>query len=211
MKYKGIYWIFFSPMIRSSIGKRYGKDLSAIAIKKGRKEYRKLLQNAPELGKRNPMAMNAYFAYVFVAAWLGTDKKISPDDMALVMTDVLTKVKPFFAMTDINKKPKKWYQEMKKYEKWYMNGNGEKYPETWRVHFDEERHKEGSFYYFSACPICSYLNNCGLGEIMKPLCETDKVMFAYQHGKLYRQHTIASGSKICDYWVVGDKDIQRPE
>ena len=45
----------------------------------------------------------------------------------------------------------------------------------------------------------------GLGEIMKPLCETDRVMFAYQHGKLYREHTIAEGAGVCDYWSVGDR------
>lgn len=77
------------------------------------------------------MASNAYFAYVFVAAWLGTGKKISAEDIADVMKDVLAK--------------------------------------------------------------------------MKPLCELDAVMFAYQHGILHRGHTIASGGELCDYWIVGDK------
>ena len=39
----------------------------------------------------------------------------------------------------------------------------------------------------------------------RPLCATDKVMFAYQHGRLCREHTIASGDAMCDYWVVGDR------
>ena len=45
---------------------------------------------------------------------------------------------------------------------------------------------------------------------MKPLCETDKVMFAYQHGRLYRDYTIASDGEICDYWAVGDK-VENPQ
>ena len=40
---------------------------------------------------------------------------------------------------------------------------------------------------------------------MKPLCETDKIMYSYQHGTLHREHTIASGSEISDYLVYGDK------
>ena len=36
------------------------------------------------------MAMNAYFAYVFTAVWLGSWKQITPDEMGGVMTDVLT-------------------------------------------------------------------------------------------------------------------------
>ena len=94
---------------------------------------------------------------------------------------------------------------MKKYEKWYDAGNGEKYPTTWKVHFDESLHRDGSFYYFSVCPICSYLTGKELGEIMTALCATDPVMFGYQHGKLHREHTIAGGDAVCDYWVVGDR------
>ena len=30
-------------------------------------------------------------------------------------------------------------------------------------------------------------------------------MFRLQHGKLHREHTIASGDPVCDYWIVGDK------
>lgn len=205
MKQNGFYWMLFAPMIRRSIRKRYGQQLADSAIRNGKKEYRKLVKEAPDLGSGNPMASNAYFAYVFVGAWLGTDRKLTPDDMAVVMTDVLTTVKPFFAMTDLNKTPEKWYRDMKKYEAWYNKGNGENYPTTWKVHFDESLHRDGSYYYFSVCPICSYLKGKGLGEIMTPLCETDKVMFAYQHGRLIRNETIASGGSMCDYWSVGDQ------
>ena len=175
------------------------------AISNGKGEYQKLVAGVPELGKENTMASNAYFAYVFVGVWLGTGKKLTSDDMADVMTDVLTKVKPFFGVTDLNKHPDKWYKDIKKYEKCCESGNLEKYPSTWKVNFDEGLHKDGSYYYFTSCPICGYLTELGLEEIMKPLCETDKVMFAYQHGILYREHTIAGGEKICDYWAVGDK------
>ena len=205
MKQNNLYWTLFAPMIKSSIKKRFGKEMALRAIVNGKKRYRELVREAPELGKGNPMASNAYFAYVFVGAWLGTGKKLSPDDIALVMADVLKTVRPFFALTDLNKTPDKWYKDMKKYEKWYKAGNGKRYPTTWKVHFDEGKHRDGSYYYFSVCPICSYLTGKGLGEIMRPLCETDKIMFAYQHGRLYRENTIASGGKICDYWSVGDK------
>ena len=40
---------------------------------------------------------------------------------------------------------------------------------------------------------------------MPALCATDEVMFRLQHGRLYREHTIANGESVCDYWVVGDK------
>lgn len=210
MKKQGIYWIVLSPMIHASIKKRYGSSLADAAIKNGKQEYEKLVDNAPNLGPHNSMASNAYFAYVFVGAWLGTGKQLKPEDIALVMKDVLAYLKPFFSLTDLNKDPKKWVKSMQKYAKWYNNGNGLKYPSTWKVHFDDSLHQDGGYYYFSSCPICSYLTHIGLGEIMKPLCETDSVMFAYQHGVLHRNHTIAAGNDTCDYWVVGDK-VKNPK
>ena len=103
MRYKGIYWTFFSPMIKRSITNRFDKELAAQSIRNGKAGYRRLLSRADDLGPGNPMVMNAYFAYVFAAAWLGSDRKITPDEMALVMTDVLESrlLRTFFGMTDL--------------------------------------------------------------------------------------------------------------
>ena len=206
MKYVGIYWNLFAPMIKKSVRNRFGNELAEKAIKNGKAEYRGLLLRADELGSGNPMAMNAYFAYVFAAAWLGSEKKISPDDMGKVMSDVLTSplLKTFFGMTDINKKPKKWYMDMKKYEAWFER-NGKDYPVNWNVNFDEGLHSDGSYYYFTRCPICEFCQKEGIAELMPALCSTDEIMFELQHGKLYRDHTIADGDGVCDYWIVGDK------
>lgn len=205
MKKNHIYWNLLSPLIIQSIRQRFGKNMADMVIRNGKKDYDHLVENAPDLGNGNSMASNAYFAYVFVGSWLATEKQLRPQEIAVVMTDVLAKMKPFFSLINLNKDPKYWDRSMKKYAKWYDNGNGEKYPDTWHVRFDDNLHKDGAYYYFTSCPICAYLTSIGLGEIMKPLCETDSVMFAYQHGILHREHTIASGSDICDYWIVGDK------
>ncbi len=206
MKYVGIYWTVFAPLIRKSITARFGRDTAERSIREGKKEYRRLLSRADDLGPGNPMAMNAYFAYVFAAAWLGSNKEISPDDMALVMTDVLESrlLRTIFGMTDMNRTPKKWEQDMRKYEKWFRK-NGHGYPVNWHVSFDETRHRDGSFYYFTRCPICEFCEKEGIAELMPALCSTDEVMFRLQHGKLYRRHTLARGEGICDYWIVGDK------
>ena len=121
MKYVGIYWTVFAPLMKKSIRKRFNKELADRAIGQGKFEYKRLLSRADELGPGNPMAMNAYFAYVFAGAWLGSGKEITPDEMALVMTDVLESklLRTVFGMTDLNKTPKKWERDMRKYEAWY--------------------------------------------------------------------------------------------
>lgn len=213
MKYKGIYWTTFSPMIKKSISKRYSPALAEKAIKNGKEKYKGLLSRADELGDGNPMAMNAYFAYVFAAAWLGTDKEITPDGMAEVMTDVLTSplLKTFFGMTDINtpKGEKKWYRDMKKYEAWYEKNKND-YPVNWVVHFDESLHQDGSYYRFTRCPICEFCKREGIEELMPALCATDEIMFKLQHGVLHREHTLARNEGECDYWIVGDR-VKNPK
>lgn len=211
MKYRNIYWSVLAPKIKRSIKNRYGNEMAKIAIKNGKSEYKGLLSRAEDLGPHNPMASNAYFAYVFVGAWLGTNKEIPPKGMADVMIDVIYKMKPFFALININTKrgEKKWYRDMKKYEHW-CEGKLDKYKTTWVVKFDENRHKDGSFYYFTKCPISIFCEKEGIPEIMPYLCQTDEVMFKLQHGKLERKYTLANGDPMCDYWVYGDK-LKNPQ
>ena len=68
MKYVGIYWTLFAPMMKKSIARRFNSELAERSIRQGKKEYKRLLSHADELGPGNPMATNAYFAYVFAAA-----------------------------------------------------------------------------------------------------------------------------------------------
>ena len=211
MKYVGIYWHLFAPMMKRSIAARFGKELAAQAIGNGKGEYWRLLSRADDLGPGNPMASNAYFAYVFAAAWLASGKKITPSQMGQVMTDVLESrlLRMFFGMTNLNRTPKKWYQDMKKYQAWYEK-HGQTYPVNWQVNFDESAHRDGSYYYFSRCPICEFCQREGISELMPALCATDEIMFRLQHGRLHREHTIAGGDPVCDYWVVGDK-VENPQ
>ena len=60
MKYVGIYWTLFAPMMKWSIRRRLDENLAERAIRQGKGEYRRLLSRADDLGSGNPMAMNAY-------------------------------------------------------------------------------------------------------------------------------------------------------
>jgi len=206
MRYVGVYWSLFAPMMKKSVSERFGKALAQRSIRAGKREYRTLLAHADDLGPGNPMAVNAYFAYVFAAAWLGSGKEIPPGGMAQVMTDVLQSrpLRQVFGRTDLNRTPKKWEKEMRRYASWFR-AHGADYPVNWNVHFDEGRHADGSFYYFTRCPICEFCRREGIAELMPALCATDEVMFRLQHGRLYREYTIARGEGQCDYWIVGDR------
>jgi len=44
MKYVGIYWTLFAPLMKKSIRKRFSKELADRAIRQGKSEYRGLLK-----------------------------------------------------------------------------------------------------------------------------------------------------------------------
>lgn len=205
MKYIGFYWNALAPMMKHSIKKRFGKEIADKAIKNGKAYYKYILDNADDLGKGNPLADNAYFAYSFVAAWLGCNKEITPDGMGDVMSDVLHIARFLFNKTNMNKPSHidRYKKTMQKYVKW-SEINLSKYPSSWEMCIDDV--PKGFGYHFTSCPIASTCKKLGFAEIMPPLCETDHKMAAIKHGKLKREHTIAAGGEICDYWFVGDKE-----
>ncbi len=36
------------------------------------------------------------------------------------------------------------------------------------------------------------------------MCDVDYLTAGLMHAKLIREHTLASGGEVCDYWFVGD-------
>ena len=85
MRYVGIYWALFAPMMKRSIKRRFDSDLADQAIRRGKGEYRRLLSRADDLGPGNPMAMNAYFAYVITGS-LATKLAIERNKVIAIKT-----------------------------------------------------------------------------------------------------------------------------
>ena len=93
---------------------------------------------------------------------------------------------------------------MRKSERWACENEGS-YESAWRVRFDDERHRDGIFFEYTRCPIAEYCADLGLGKFTPVLCNIDHQMVELIHARLLREHTIADGAPICDYWIVGDK------
>ena len=132
------------------------ESLMPESIKNGKEKYRYILKKADDLGEHNPLADNAYFAFAFVAAWLGCDRALTPNQMGNVMDDVLHDVRFLFCFTDLNKESHilKFKKRMEKYERW-QNENLSKYPTSWNLHIDEV--KKGFSYHFTSCPIANLM------------------------------------------------------
>ena len=62
MKYKGFYFLLFKGSMKKVLIEKYDKAYASEIIKKSKIIYRKLIEEADDIGNDNPMAYNEMFA-----------------------------------------------------------------------------------------------------------------------------------------------------
>jgi hypothetical protein len=208
MKYKGTYIKAFPLLMRKFMIEQYGKEVTKKAFKRAPAIYRDMLNKVDDIGADNPMAGNIYMAFVFMAIWKAADGAITPDSFRVVVRRLLTEslARKFIGKSDMNKaedveRAKRKFRNMQA----WVDEHPQYRDKTWDFNFDEMRHQDGSFYYFTRCPINNFARKYGYLEILPVCCELDHLLTEASHGKLLRRYTLAEGGPMCDYWIVGDK------
>ncbi len=208
MKYNGFYfWMFKGPM-KKTLAETYGKAYAAALMKKSKRVYRELVEQADDIGGDNPMAYNELFALAFAAPYAASGKMIPPELVQEMMRRALYHVKWYFARTDLNTDRGKAANKksIMKYVKWYTPEKEKQYPTSFRVDFAGQPYEGACYYRITRCPICAYMEKLGFSELMPLFCALDEVMITLQHGVLHREQTLASGGAYCDYFITGDKE-----
>ena len=208
MKYNGFFYAMFAPTMKKVIAGRYGKEYARELMKKSKAVHRQLVEQADDIGDDNPMAYNELFALAFVAPYIASEKKISPETVQEMMRQGLYHVKWFFSRTNLNT-PKGKMENKKsilKYMKWYTPDREARFPTSFKVDLEGQPYEGACYYRITRCPICTYCDKLGVRELMPLLCDLDKVMIHLQHGVLHRQHTLADGGEYCDYFITGDQE-----
>lgn len=208
LKYKGSNYTMISMFVKKPMIRRYGKEQTKTWIRQGRGIYREMLSQVEDIGSDNPMAANIYMGFVFMAIWKAANGKITADDFRIVTREMMQNplVRRIKGGVDMNKpedleKMKKMFHDMAAWQEAHPQ-----YQEhSWDYHFDEEKHQDGIYYYFTRCPMEAYARKYGFMEILPVMCDLDYCIAETKHAVLYRDQTLASGGKICDYWFVGDQ------
>lgn len=211
LEYTNKYWKMLVPMIKKSLVKRFGKDETAKLLAKTDEIYRDMLNRANDIGKDNPMASNMYECLIFLALWKAADGKISVEELREITHEMLT-APAFKAMGliinankpsgmkrigNMMKKNSQWLEEHPKYKKF-----------SWDFNFDETKHSEGFYYHFTKCTLNDFARKEGYLDVLPVMCDIDYLTAGLMHAKLIREHTLASGGEVCDYWFVGDNSPQ---
>lgn len=208
MKYRSFYFNLFKHPMQKVLLENYGKDYAREIMKKSKKIYRKLIEEADDIGDDNPMVYNETFALAFVAPYIASEKKILSEIVQEMMRRSLYFFKWYFSLINLNTKKGKEANKKNilKYYKWYTAEKEKLYPTSFKVDFEGQPY-EGAFYYrITRCPICAYIKKIGVDELMPLFCELDEVMISLQHGVLHRKGTIAKGADCCDYFITGYRE-----
>lgn len=208
MKYNGFYFALFSKPMKKVLTEKYNREYACMIMKQSKAVYRKLVDEADDIGADNPMAYNELFALAFVAPYLASKKEIPPETIQLMMERSLYYIKWYFSSIDLNTDKGKNINKknIMKYVKWYTPEKEAKYLTSFKVDFVGQPHENACYYRITRCPICAYCKKIGAEEVMPLLCELDQVMISLQHGVLHREQTIAGGGDYCDYYITGNRE-----
>lgn len=213
MEYTSKYWNMLTPLIKKSLLKRYGKEETAELLRKTNQIYRDMLRRADDIGKDNPMASNLYEGLIFLALWDASDKQIYVDELRTISEEMMSfpLLKAMGLMINANKKSgmARIAKMMHKDAAW-LEAHPQYKAYSWDFHFDETKHQDGFYYHFTQCPLNTFARKEGYLEVLPIMCDIDYKTAALMHAKLHRDHTLAGGGEVCDYWFVGDK-VENPK
>ncbi|HBI85468.1 MAG TPA: hypothetical protein DDX71_04160 [Ruminococcus sp.] len=213
LKYTGKYWAVLAPQIKKSLRRHYGKPFADTTMQAAKPIYREMLDRADDVGAGNPMASNIYMCFVFFAVYRAAEGRITVKALRAISREAI-EWKPLKLMglfVNANKPAgiRSIRNMMLKNAAWL-----EKHPQykavSWDFNFDETKHKDGYYYHFTQCPLNNFARREGLLDVLPVMCDMDFLTAGLMHATLRREHTLAGGGKICDYWYYGDR-TQHPE
>ncbi len=213
MKYKGIYMKLFKFLMKKPMREQYGTELTKKAFKGAPAIYKDMLAKCDDIGSDNPMAGNIYMCFVLLAIWKAADGAIDMEGYRKVITKLMQSpiIQKAKSGMDLNKPEdleaaKKRFRSMQE----WADAHPQYKDKTWDFNFDETKHRDGTYYHFTRCPIEAFARKNGYLEILPVCCEIDYLLTRTAHGVLHRDYTLATGGTICDYWIVPD-GIKDPE
>ena len=213
MKYKGTYLKLFSIMIKKYLKEQYGSEVTKKALKESKTIYKEMLEKVDDIGADNPMASNIYSCFVFLAIWKGAEGAIDVESFRTVIKRFIKSpmVSKIMCRADLNrpedlKKAKDKFHVMQD----WADAHPQYKDKTWDFNFDDTKHKDGSYYHFTRCPLEKFARENGYLEVLPVCCDIDYLSVEASHGVLHRDYTLATGGHICDYWIVPDK-IANPQ
>lgn len=202
-----MYFSLVSLFLKEAMVRKFGKNKTRESFKKGRSLYKQMIEKTEDIGANNPMSGNIYLGYVFTAVCRAGN--FNADDFKEIIVEFFNNklINKVISNFDLNK-PKdmeKLAVKMYRIQEW-TDKHQEYKNNTWDFNFDKDLHRDGFYYYFTRCPMEKFARENGYLDLLPLCCDIDHILIEKNKAVLHRKQTLASGGKICDYWIVGDKN-----
>ena len=205
------YPFFIRRAVRKYLKKEYGKDEAARLWEKTLQIYNGFVKEAPDIGgKENGMSGNLYLALAVFAFYEADGRKLTPDKLKELMSRQLPKSIPVLsALVDLNK-PKNQHRLLARYEKYKVISDEKlergEWGNSWRIEMNPHGRETGVAFDLVGCPLADFAKKHSYTEIMPVLCDFDYLTARLMHARLFREHTVATGSTYSDFWYLGDRE-----
>ena len=208
LAYTSRYFNVIAPLTRHFLQKRYGYDLAKRAYDGARPIYRQMLADCPSVGDDNPMASNLYESCVFFAMYRAAKGDVTPEMLREVTRDIFSlKVTKLVGLAMNLNRPDdvaSLNKSLREHALW-VEDHPETKPYTWDFNFGDTRGDTQVCYHFTQCPLNDFAREQDLLDVLPVMCDVDYLTCELMHGKLYREHTLATGGPVCDYLMRGDR------
>ena len=150
--------------MKKYLKEQYGKDVTKKALQKAPAIYKDMLSKCDDIGADNPMAKNIYMCFVFLSIWKAADGEIDPESFRTVVNKFMRSgiAAKFMGGKDINK-PEDLQRAKDRFHA--MQDWADAHPQyrdkTWDFNFDDSKHKDGSYYHFTRCPLNDFARKYG--------------------------------------------------
>ncbi len=204
----GIWFWLFQGSMKKILKRHYESGFVKDVMKRSKRVYRELVEQADEIGSDNPMRFNEISILVMTAPYVAGNKSIPVEVIGELAEECILRYRRFFVLNDYNNEKTK-RQEMKEREQyiaWYNAERQKKYPTSFLVDFEGKPNERACYYRITRCPIHSYFQKMDLMEVLTVFCDLDPLMVTLQHGTLCRKHTLSRGGEYCDILMKGDRE-----
>lgn len=167
------------------------------AIRKAvRREYRRILSRAGDIGKRNPLLSCYAMAAWFIA--MNRMDHLSPEENGEIMLEGFRKSRIFaWVMGDADHylDPKRIEQQ----KKWAEETHQKRYADDWVLDCLPGNGDYALGYDYWECGICKLCRAEGCPELARYLCQLDFLFAEVMGLRLERSTTLAQGGEKCDF------------
>lgn len=198
-----IYPYILKGVVSDQLLKHFNKAKVKEILKSTTKEYKSIVNRAPDIGGSKNFFLSSYLLGGYIIALYKNIKEyITLSELDEIIADGLTNFK--FMKKQMQKQDllsKDYKNKMEEAAEWCAE-NKDKYPTNWLLSIQDKEKVDETHIVFTRCGLCTLCKNEGVPELISSLCATDYITMSFANCNLIRRTTLGAGDECCDFLIT---------